>query len=201
MTKPATNASKKSADSADAAIKKLAGQLSDSFDLINDYFEKLRNNCDFNSSVIYLKAMEALLNNEEFCRSEKWVEYLKQQIEYMGYLLDDSNFEPFQAEKLRDKDVVDLHLENQRSKGGKTSSAFYRSIEQQIISRAKTLLDKPHDGRPYRYYRTSSLADAIISTTKNVQLPARSSVLKYLKKAVKSGVLPEFLSQGNPGKW
>lgn len=91
-------------------------------ELAHEYFIRLTETPDFKASLIYLQSLEQLLGNPEFCKSEKWVLYLKDQIKIMDYLLDDSQYNPMDAEKLREKFITEDALKTARKETSERAS-------------------------------------------------------------------------------
>jgi len=158
-------------------------------------------------AIIYIEALKALLNNKEFCESDIWVKYIKEQVELLELLLDEVAYNPFEADRFIKDHNIQEDQQKRRKSGGDAAAKSYRDVEPQIIERAKGLIKHSHDGRPADRYRLSSLAEAIkyqnktIEKSKWIKVPEISTVKRYLKKAVERGELPLFLTLGRPKKW
>jgi hypothetical protein len=111
----------------------------------DDRLQELKKNNDFNSSVIYLESLRSLLKNEEFCKSQKWVSYLKEQIKLMGYLLEDSFYDPHKADDIKNKYISEDVLKAERKDISKRASderhAENRASKEAAISYYKSHRD------------------------------------------------------------
>jgi len=159
------------------------------------------------STTIYKNALKDLLENEEFCKSDEWVRYIREQLDVLDILLDETGYDPFAKDELIKNYLINEEKNIARSNGCKAASFGYRKVEEEIIIRAQNILKKPCDGRPAERYRLSSLAEEIKKQNDKlpphewIEIPALSTVRGYLKKALINGKLPKFLTHGKPKKW
>lgn len=119
-------------------------RLFENFKSYEEQFKELKKNSDFNSSIIYINSLKTLLKNEEFCKSQKWVTYLEEQIELMGYLLDDSFYDPHKADDIKNKYISEDALQAERKDISKRANRERHKESRAAKTRAIDFYKKNH---------------------------------------------------------